>query len=168
MKEEEYIDSFKKETDSLHAPADLIARTKERVAMEEQRLQAEKKRKQKVYYFITAAAALLFVCIVTVPFWGLKQAGMEQNLHLGSYETKQDSEEGIVFEKVAILPMNFAGAEVETVKINSMEVLLTTDGNGGYMAAYKENDSAEDTYVLISSDETDKDTFLDFLGRTIK
>ncbi|MGN1147006.1 MAG: hypothetical protein ACI4TB_01200 [Lachnospiraceae bacterium] len=168
MKEEEYIDSFKKETDSLHAPADLIALTKKRTATEQLRLQAEKKRKKKLYYFITAAAALLFLCVVTVPLWNINQAGTENNLYLGSYETEQDSKEGIAVEKVAILPMDFAGTEVETVEINGIEILLTTDGNGGYMAAYKENDSMDNHYVLISSDEKDKDIFLEFLGRTIK
>lgn len=106
---DQYKEQYKKETEQIHAPADLVARTKAAVREEEARVQREraaqgaasgmqeisavqKKRgldatARKWAYPLTAAAAILVLVSVSMMMRGLEKSGADS----ASYESGADS-----------------------------------------------------------------------------
>lgn len=114
---DQYKEQYKKETEQIHAPIDLIVRTKEAVRKEEARIQAErgaqaaeagiqevpavgKKRSRGAAsrswaYALTAAAAILVLVSVSMMMRGLKNAGADMT----AYESAAETEEFAVEEE---------------------------------------------------------------------
>ena len=105
----QYADQYKKETAQIHAPIDLIERTKAAIREEEKRLSREREAQEKVTeticedeekcakrypvrrwaYPLTAAAALLVLVSVSLTMKGLKDDGPEASG--AAYEESADA-----------------------------------------------------------------------------
>lgn len=105
----QYTDQYKKETARIHAPIDLIERTKAAIREEEERLSREREAQEKVteticedeekrvkrypvhrwVYPFTAAAALLVLISVSLTMRGIKGDGSEESG--AAYEESADA-----------------------------------------------------------------------------
>lgn len=122
---DQYKEQYKKETEQIHAPIDLIVRTKEAVRKEEARIQGErraqaaesgiqevpaagKKRSRGVTsrswaYALTAAAAILVLASVSMMMRGLKNAGADMVAYESAAETEElavEEESGAAFDEM--------------------------------------------------------------------
>lgn len=79
---DQYKDQYKKETEQIHAPAELIARTKIAMREEEERIRQDRKcakgfAGRRWVYPLTAAAALLILVSVSLTMRGLKSGSAD-------------------------------------------------------------------------------------------
>lgn len=108
---DQYKEQYKKETEQIHAPIDLIVRTKEAVRKEEARIQGErgaqaaesgirevpaarKKRSRgaasrSLAYALTAAAAILVLASVSMMMRGLRKSGADTAVYESAAETEE-------------------------------------------------------------------------------
>lgn len=73
---EQYREQYREETAQVHAPTELIERTKAAVRAEEERVYGRKSSLRKWTYPLTAAAALLILASVSLTMRGLKSENM--------------------------------------------------------------------------------------------
>ncbi len=124
---DQYKEQYKKETEQIHAPMDLIVRTKEAVRKEEARMQGErraqaaesgiqevpavrKKRSRGVAsrswaYALTAAAAILVLVSVSMMMRGLRMSGADTAVYESAAETEElavEEESDAAFEETGM------------------------------------------------------------------
>lgn len=124
---DQYKEQYKKETEQIHAPIDLIVRTKEAVRKEEARIQAErgvqaaesgiqkapaarKKRSRGAAsrswaYALTAAAAILVLASVSMMMRGLRKSGADTAVYESAAETEElavEEESGAAFDETSM------------------------------------------------------------------
>ena len=160
---EQYLSiQVKEDFNSIKAPADLVARTKESVVREEAR---ERIRRKKIIQYAAggtalAAAAVLFLVVfpMDLSLWaGTSEPPTEQAsgtwLRLGSLTGGREVyvEEEVSMERVKILPMAFRQVEREDV-IGGVTVLYTRNEDGYWMAAFED----QEAYVVITAQVTDE------------
>lgn len=167
MKEQEFGIHYKQELQSLHAPEDLITRTK-KMAAEEQTL-VHTKTKKRLYRYgaaLSAVAAVLFLCILLLPNQPAEISSEEgTRIHLGKWEDGKELyfEEQISVDRTAILPLAFLKENAWEEEIAGVQVRFALDENESCMAAFVEDDA----YVVIVSKITDKDAFRDVINKLL-
>lgn len=136
---EQYMDQYKKETAQVHAPTELIEKTKAAVRREEKRVLRERAA-HKWAYPLTAAAALLILFSVSATMKGLKKSGsgMDGTAYEESAQTDAGAAEGAALESDA-----GAGASAE----------LMDEGASADFAAEAE-EAAETEMAMEFADET--------------
>lgn len=142
------MNQYKEETSQIHAPADLIQRTKQAVRKEERRIEqlsgyADKPRRQsynKVYkWALPAAAAVLFVVLMNVSSMMIgrkfSSSQSDEPMEMTS-EMADDTEEtaGAAYDFAA------AGAAEEEAAVDDMD--------GGIDKAFAENGFAEESAAV--------------------
>ncbi len=161
MNEKDFKNSYKENLSGLHAPQDLIAKTKQMAAFEERRYQKEKK---KAYYFTSfaAVAALLVICLsvyfVTRPVQPKGQEEYGTTIHLGNKDGGKEIvlDEQVEVNRVTILPMEFSGKDCIEKEIDDIDVMITLLDGQYFMAAFEE----EDSYIVVKSGITDEEEFV--------
>lgn len=169
MKEQDFKSTYQNELSNLHAPKDLIEKTKQMAAFEEKRYQREKKRK---YYFTSfaTAAALLVICFsvyfMTRPVQPNEQEEQGSIIHIGEHAGEMDvtPDENVEIKNVTILPMEFNNKDCTTQEEEGVIVKLTLADGQYYMAAFEE----EESYILIKSQITQKEEFMKLLKEIIE
>lgn len=86
---DQYKEQYKKETEQIHAPADLIAKTKAAVREEEARIQRKRavKTARRWAYPMTVVAAIVILTSVSLMMRGLEKSGSDR----AAYESAADS-----------------------------------------------------------------------------
>lgn len=165
---------YQQEISEIHAPADLIARTKAAAKKEEEKLQKVEagenkkevtKKRSKIMYFPTtavAAVALLLIVPAVVNInqpetikqseeseWQIAPERVPNRVGEIGFGTKPDVTE--VSEK----PVEADTAE--TKEINGVVLFLYQEEATDYWQAYYETDGKK---YLVTGEETDKDAFL--------
>lgn len=149
---EQYIDQYKEEIAQVHAPADLIEKTKAAVRREEKRVLRERA-VRKWAYPLTAAAALLILFSVSATMKGLKKSG--SGMDGAAYEESAD-----------------AGAVEGEVYEESMQADGATDGAAYEESAQADAGAAEDAALEpaagagTSADPMDEAVSADFAAET--
>lgn len=164
-------ESYKKELTDIHAPAELIERTKIRAAAEEKK-QKRHKRYRSVYLPAAVAAAGMLI-VFCFPMWNrtAEKKGQESvQPYLGSTgeapksaeETKKP-EEVILLQKKTVLPMGFLKEDAWTEELEGIQVKFVREG-GTCIAAYAE----ENGYMVVSMKTTDLDGFREAVRRLLQ
>ncbi len=158
MKEEIFKKQYAEEQDRLHAPVELIALTKKRVAAERE---TSPNKRTKIIKYMPAAAALLFISLCV--FWqagiGNEKSSGEPGIYLGSADAENGTwNEDIQISHVSVLPVEFGKETAWTEEIEGRQVWFAVTSNGTYLAAYKEED-----YVVVDSGDTDKNSFIIYM-----
>jgi len=169
MKEQDFKSTYQNELSNLHAPKDLIEKTKQRALFEEKRYKKEKRRK---YYFTSfaTAAALLVICFsvyfMTRPVQPNGQEGQGTTIHLGGHSGGKDIvlDEKVEVNNVTILPVEFNSKECTEQEVEGKTVKFTLVDGQYYMAAFEE----EESYILIKSQITQKEEFVKLLKEIIE
>lgn len=164
-------ESYKKELADIHAPADLIARTKERAAAEEKK-QKRQKRYRSVYLPVAAAAAAALT-VLCFPVWNRiaeKKGEKPVSPYLGSAEELQENaeetknpEEVMLLQQKTVLPMGFLKEDAWTEEFYGIQVKFVQEGDT-YIAAYVE----ENGYMVVSMKTKDLDVFREAVRRLLQ
>lgn len=144
------------EWESVHAPAELVAGTKQKAAAEEARQRAIKKQVKR-YLPLAAAAAVL---VLAFSFSMRKDTGADgapMLPYLGSAEGDAQQEAGLLLSQTAVLPMAFMQDDVWTEEVAGILVRFVQREDGAYMAAYADNAG----YTVAVMHTTDREAFLD-------
>ncbi len=161
---DQYKEQYKKETEQIHAPIDLIVRTKEAVRKEEARMQGErraqaaesgiqevpavrKKRSRGVAshswaYALTAAAAILVLVSVSMMMRGLRMSGADTAVYESAAETEElavEEESDAAFEETGMA----AGAALD-------EGAVTEEAAG---AAFDEEAQTESAAAAVPEED---------------
>lgn len=161
---DQYKEQYKKETEQIHAPIDLIVRTKEAVRKEEARMQGErraqaaesgiqevsaapKKRSRSVAsrswaYAMTAAAAILVLVSVSMMMRGLRMSGADTAVYESAAETEElavEEESDAAFEETGMA----AGAALD-------EGAMTEEAAG---AAFDEEAQTESAAAAVPEED---------------
>lgn len=158
MKEEIFKEQYAEEQNRMHAPAELIALTKKRVAAEKE---TPKNNRTKIIKYMSAAAALFLISLCV--FW---QAGFrnekssdEPKIYMGSADADNGAaQENILISHASVLPVEFGKETAWVEEIEGRQVWFAVTSKGTYLAAYKEED-----YVIVDSGETDKSGFIIYM-----
>ena len=139
-------ESYRREIEKIHAPEELIARTKEKTAAEEERYAWEKKARRRIYGYGAAAAALLFICVCLIPL--IKPGtGTKAPIYLGNHESTGENAESFEVTHAVILPVEFSQDTAWEEEISGITVKFAAGVDGTRMAAFEE----EKGYVIISA-----------------
>lgn len=139
---EQYMDQYKKETAQVHAPTELIEKTKAAVRREEKRVLRERAA-HKWAYPLTAAAALLILFSVSATMKGLKKSG--SGMDGAAYEESAQADAGAA-EGAALESDAGAGTSAE---------LMDEGAFADFAAeAEEETEAAETEMAMESADET--------------
>lgn len=170
-------EQYRREIDNIHAPQDLIERTKKQMQAEMKR--TEKKAK-KPMWIETAVAACICITILggyiyvgkvrndvevgTVAFHEISD--WETGLSFGGKENSKDREttkiEWEELEKKEDIPKEVL--KVKPSKVHGKSVYICKEkGTDNYHAAYKE----EDTYFYIYGKNVPEKEFLEFLKKML-
>lgn len=168
MNEKDFKNAYRENMSGLHAPTDLIEKTKQRAAFEEKRYQKEKK---KAYYFASFAsvAALLVICLsvyfVTRPIQPKEQGEYGTTIHLGNKDGDKEIvlDEQVEVNRTTILPMEFNEKDCSKKEIDGIDVMFTLLDEQYYMAAFEE----EDSYIVVKSWITDEEDFVKLLQKIL-
>ncbi len=158
MKEENLKKQYAEELDGLHAPAELIALTKKRVAAQQE---TPKNKKLSIIKYLPAAAALLFIslCIFWQAGFRNEKSSGEPGIYMGSVNADNASlKDDILISHASVLPVEFGKETAWTEEIEGRQVWFAVTSKGNYMAAYKEED-----YVIVESEEKDKNHFIIYM-----
>lgn len=139
-------ENYRKEIEKIHASKELIARTKEKAAAEEQRYAWEKKRRRRLYGYGASVAALLFLCVCLFPFVK-PDAGTKAPIYAGNHEALEEAAGTFEISHAVILPMEFLQDTVREEEIAGITVRFAVGADGICMAAFEE----EKGYVIISA-----------------
>lgn len=159
MNEQDFKDAYKEDLSKLHAPKDLIAKTRQMTAFEEKRYQKEKKKK---LYFTSfaSAAALLVICLAAYFATRPVQPNVEYGttIHLGNHESGTEIvlKEQVEVNRLTILPIEFSQKECAEQEISGVQVMITLSKEQYYMAAFE----AEDSYIVVKSQITVEEDFV--------
>lgn len=161
MNEKDFKNSYKEDLSGLHAPTDLIEKTKQMAAFEEKRYQKEKK---KTYYFASFAtvAALLVICFsvyfLSRPVQPVEEGEYGTTIHLGNKDGGKEIvlDEQVEVNRVTILPMEFNGKDCIRQEVDDTDVMITLLDEQYYMGAFEE----EDSYIVVKSGITDEEEFV--------
>ena len=163
LNDEELKEAIQKDQNEVHAPSELIAVTKKKIAEAEKYDKVNHERKSlihKITYIVSACAAILILFVLSTGLSNLEFFAHQQNgteLRLGNHNDENvflDDE--IEIEKTKVLPIEFQNTVTETLQINHFEVKITCDDNGYYMAVYEE----EMNYIVLRSKEDEKEKFI--------
>lgn len=156
MNEHFFKEQYTAETQKLHAPAELIEKTRQRAA-EEQRRYAAIRKKRRIYRYAAAAAALLFLCIAAIPLTGILQKEAQQGttIYLGSQGKEIVLQEQVEIEHSYILPVEFTKNTAWEEEIAGVQVRFAVTDTDTCMAAFEE----EKAYVIVRSQLTDREAF---------
>lgn len=138
-------EQYKEEWKHIHAPAELVALTKEKAAMEE-----EKQRRRKMYRrrYLPAAAAVFAVVLLSFPLWK-RETGTKSQIplppYLGSTEEAPKPEEEVVLQQMTVLPMEFLQENAWTEELEGVPVKWVQK-DGSYIAAFAD----EKGYTVVS------------------
>lgn len=155
MKEQEFTKQYKEELQTMHAPKDLIARTKKMAAGKKR----GRYRNTRYIAFATTAAAAVLFCVLLLP--GMLKTAEKGNegtkIHLGKWEDGKELylEEQVSLDRVMVLPLAFMSETAWSEEVFGVEVQFAIEEDESYTAAFWENDA----YVVISSGITDKEEF---------
>ena len=169
MKEQDFKSTYQNELSQLHAPLDLIEKTKQMAAFEEKRYRMEKKRKHYFTSFATAAALLVICFSVYFMTRPVQQNGQDEQgttIHLGGHAGDKDIvlEEKVEVNNVTILPMAFNGKDCTEQEVEDVDVKLTLIDGQYYMAAFEE----EESYIVVKSQITEKEAFVEVLKEILE
>lgn len=148
---EQYIDQYKEEIAQVHAPADLIEKTKAAVRKEEKRVLRERA-VRKWAYPLTAAAALLILFSVSATMRGLKKSGsgMDDAAYEESAQADAGAADGAVYEESSQTDAGAAeGAALESAARADTSAELMDEAAPVDFAA----ETAEEEMVMESADE---------------
>ncbi len=167
MKEQEFIDVYREDMEKLHAPTDLIKKTKQMAAFEEKRYQKEKKRK---YYFVAFAttAALLVICFsffyLTRPIQQEEMKEQGTAILLGEHnEIEEPAGKEVEIRTTTILPMEFNNKDCVKENVNGTMVKITLWNGDCYMAAFE----GIDGYIVVKSLSSEKEEFVEILEKVV-
>ncbi|MGN0430994.1 MAG: hypothetical protein ACI4EQ_01400 [Lachnospiraceae bacterium] len=195
MKTTDFSMQYKAELESLHAPKDLIARTKEKVKAESTLEKERKKRRRYIYSSTMAAAAAIIVLVGTFTYRRGEEEGAVQpqdmqlaaseqeavqpqedveqtelqmgtTIYLGQNKEEIYLEEQITIDRTAILPMEFLKNTAWEEEISGKPVKFTLDEEENYVAAYEEAEAYVVIYSQTEDLETIKDCVLQMLSRS--
>lgn len=181
------IEKYKKEMSEIHAPADLVMRTREAMKKEEERLQAEKKKENKRLWVkwtaVPLAAAAAVLVLITIPSvlngkgtqsqmpvqMGQEQESdlikIESGLTAGSISdliTETEEKPKMELTEVSAIPEEFVGAREILRDGNTYLLIEEQDGTG--WKAYVEK---EGKGYLITGEIEDEESFLQEAGKLI-
>lgn len=158
------MNRYQKEMDNIHAPRELIESTKLKCKESITTKNQNNKWNKKIIYWLPAvSAAIVFITVLGIGFGGQNYL-KNTNMHLGNKEIILNSNEQIIMKDISFIPMEFADKDVVTRRINDKEVLIVSNKKGFYKACIKK----EHNYLLIESQYTDLEDFLQYLDMTIK
>lgn len=169
-------EQYQKEISQIHAPKQLLEKTKEAMKEEEKRLLQQRKVKAsfpfgKVLPAVAAAAVLLLSFSVAVIYFKDDQASLEQEipLQLGGKQEPEigkienGNNAGLTIREVSKMPEEFLG--ISGTLVGEDTVLIVKDGETGAFKAYYEN---EQIRCEIFSEITDEKEFMEALERKMK
>lgn len=147
-------EQYKEELQHVHAPAGLVALTKEKAAVEE-----EKQRRRKLYRrrYLPAAAAVFAVVLLSFPLWKREPETKSQMTlppYLGSAEEAPRQEEEIVLQQTTVLPMEFLQENAWTEELEGVPVKWVQK-DGSYIAAF----ATTGGYTVVSMETEDWEVF---------
>ena len=146
-------EQYKKELGHVHAPAELVALTKEKAAEKEERQKRQRRRREM--YLPAVAAAAVAVAVLRFPLWRkAPEKGSQEPLqpYLGSAVDTPEKEEEIVVQQTAVLPVEFLQENVweedlEGVQVKFVEkdrvCIAVFAGETGYIVVRKETEDLE-------------------------
>lgn len=148
-------EQYKDELRHMHAPAELVALTKEKAVAEEEKQKCQRRRRRM--YLPAVAAAAFAVVILSFPLWqkaSLKGSETPLQPYLGSAADMPKSGEGIVLQQTAVLPIAFMQENAWTEELEGIQVKFVQK-DSGYIAAF----AGEAGYTVVSSKTEDLETF---------
>lgn len=167
MKEQDFNSQYKQQLNTLHAPKDLIAHTKELAAREKESLVLKKRRFRYLYATASLAAAAVLLFCIFVPGMQKTEEKTEEGtkIHLGQWENgkKIYLEDKVSLDRTAVLPLAFMDENTWEEEVCGITVQFVQDEGGKFMAAFRE----QDAYVVISSEKTDKAAFLKLITKLL-
>lgn len=160
MKEQEFRQQYGQEQEALHAPRDLIRRTKTAA------FGRKSNRIRRIAVLCVTAAAAVLLALLLIPQMNRTGENSQEGTrrHLGSGENGKDLfvEEKITVERKAVLPMEFSENSAWKEEIQGVPVRFAY-AQGGLMAAYEE----EKGYVIVGAQTTDVETMRDILTQIL-
>lgn len=146
-------EQYKEELGYIHAPAELVAFTKEKAAAEEEKQKRQRPRR-RMYLPAVAAAAAFAVVVLSFPLWRTatrKDSQAPLQPYLGSTVETPNNEEGIVVQQTAVLPIEFLQENVWEEELEGVQVkfvqkdicIAAFAGEAGYTVVRGETEDFE-------------------------
>ncbi len=168
-------EQYQKEISQIHAPKQLLEKTKEAMKEEEKRLLQQRKAKASFPFGrvlpAVAAAVLLLVFSAAVIYFKADKTSLEQEIPL-QLSGKQEPEigkiengnnAGLTVREVSKMPEEFLS--ISGTLVGEDTVLIVKDGETGAFKAYYEN---EQIRCEILSEITDEKEFIEALESKMK
>ena len=159
QKEPDYVwdgfEPYKEELGQVHAPAELVALTKEKAEAEEGKQKRQRMRRKM--YLPAVAAAAFAVVVLSFPLWQKTSTkGLETPVqpYLGSAADMPKSEGETVQQQTAVLPVEFLQEDAWTEELEGIQVKFVQK-DSGYIAAFGD----EAGYTVVSSRTEDLEMF---------
>ena len=159
QKEPDYVwdgcEPYKEELGQVHAPAELVALTKEKAEAEEGKQKRQRMRRKM--YLPAVAAAAFAVVLLSFPLWQktpTKGTTTPVQPYLGSTADMPKDGDETVLQQTAVLPVDFLQEDAWTEELEGIQVKFVQKDNG-YIAAFAD----EAGYTVVSSRAEDLETF---------
>ncbi len=156
---------YRREQEEIHAPADLIEKTKAAMKKEEEKLKKENKNKKVILGGIVTAAAAILITFVAVPYGAGGVVQKENTVHFGKESDKiakiPNGEEvddfDLQIEKIAEIPDSFIKGNAKEVEVLKIPISIYKDEEQGFLTAYFK---IKDSLYVATGGKIDEEDFI--------
>lgn len=156
---------YRHEQEEIHAPAELIEKTKAAMKNEEEKLKKENKNKKMILGGITTAAAAILISFVAIPYGAGGTFQKENTVHFGKGPDKiekipigEESDDlDLQIEKIAAIPESFLKGNGKEVEVHKIPISIYRDEQQGGLTAYFK---IKDSLYIATSGKIDEEDFI--------